>query len=197
MAALREAHERGPDTHDGYRAGTTAGTRHDEHPAARWEFTWDGPGDGWGPRRELRLAWEEGGRLPDVVFEFTSRKTKKEDTDVKRPLYEQVLKVKEYFLFDPTGDYLKPRLQGYRLVGERYAAMEPVKGRLFSEQLGLELIQEGERLSLYDPEMATFEADDVYRQADATGFIRLNALRLRIQARRSRKRNEEQGTRNE
>jgi argininosuccinate synthase len=39
-------------------------------------------------------------------------------------------------------------------------------------------------VSLYDPEMVTFEADDVYRQADATGFIRLNALRLRIAARR-------------
>jgi len=34
-------------------------------------------------------------------------------------------------------------------------------------------------LSLYDPEVATFEADQVYNQADATGFIRLNALRLR------------------
>ncbi len=36
--------------------------------------------------------------------------------------------------------------------------------------------------SLYDPEIATFEADDVYQQADAEGFIRLNALRLRIRA---------------
>ena len=42
-------------------------------------------------------------------------------------------------------------------------------------------------VSLYDPEMATFEADDVYHQADATGFIRLNALRLRIQARAARR----------
>ncbi|MFH1037744.1 MAG: argininosuccinate synthase [PVC group bacterium] len=37
--------------------------------------------------------------------------------------------------------------------------------------------------SLYDPEMVTFEEDDVYRQSDATGFIRLNALRLKIRAR--------------
>ncbi|HTU01269.1 MAG TPA: argininosuccinate synthase [Candidatus Sulfotelmatobacter sp.] len=37
-------------------------------------------------------------------------------------------------------------------------------------------------VSLYDPAVATFEADEVYRQADATGFIRLNALRLRIRA---------------
>jgi argininosuccinate synthase len=33
--------------------------------------------------------------------------------------------------------------------------------------------------SLYDANVATFEADQVYQQADAEGFIRLNALRLR------------------
>jgi argininosuccinate synthase len=38
--------------------------------------------------------------------------------------------------------------------------------------------------SLYDPEMATFERDEVYDQADATGFIRLNGLRLRTLLRR-------------
>jgi argininosuccinate synthase len=34
-------------------------------------------------------------------------------------------------------------------------------------------------VSLYNPELATFEADRVYDQKDAEGFIRLNALRLR------------------
>jgi argininosuccinate synthase len=36
--------------------------------------------------------------------------------------------------------------------------------------------------SLYSEDFATFEKDRVYNQKDATGFIRLNALRLRIQA---------------
>jgi len=36
--------------------------------------------------------------------------------------------------------------------------------------------------SLYAPSFATFEEEDVYRQSDATGFIRLNALRLKIRA---------------
>ena len=36
--------------------------------------------------------------------------------------------------------------------------------------------------SLYREDFATFEKDQVYNQMDATGFIRLNALRLRIQA---------------
>lgn len=41
-------------------------------------------------------------------------------------------------------------------------------------------------LSLYDAATVTFEADDVYNQADAEGFIRLNALRLRTAARKGR-----------
>ena len=36
--------------------------------------------------------------------------------------------------------------------------------------------------SLYSEDFATFEKDEVYNQMDATGFIRLNALRLRIKA---------------
>jgi argininosuccinate synthase len=40
--------------------------------------------------------------------------------------------------------------------------------------------------SLYRTDFATFEADQVYRQRDAEGFINLNALRLRIRALRDR-----------
>ena len=36
-------------------------------------------------------------------------------------------------------------------------------------------------LSIYHEGFATFEDDKVYSQKDAEGFIRLNALRLRIQ----------------
>ena len=38
-------------------------------------------------------------------------------------------------------------------------------------------------LSLYSEKLATFEADTVYNQRDAEGFIKLNALRLRMRAR--------------
>jgi argininosuccinate synthase len=41
--------------------------------------------------------------------------------------------------------------------------------------------------SLYIPDLATFEEDRVYQQQDAEGFIRLNALRLKLQALRVRK----------
>ena len=41
--------------------------------------------------------------------------------------------------------------------------------------------------SLYSEAHATFEDDNVYSQADAEGFIRLNALRLRIRKLMQRK----------
>jgi argininosuccinate synthase len=45
------------------------------------------------------------------------------------------------------------------------------------------------RLSLYNPEIATMEADPTkaYNQDDATGFIRLNGLRLKVAAKVKRK----------
>ena len=45
-----------------------------------------------------------------------------------------------------------------------------------------EVVGRKSAVSLYDPALATFEADQVYRHSDAEGFIRLNALRLRIRA---------------
>jgi argininosuccinate synthase len=41
--------------------------------------------------------------------------------------------------------------------------------------------------SLYQERLATFEADNVYNQRDAEGFIKLNALRLRVQSQLSGK----------
>ncbi|MDA1000058.1 MAG: argininosuccinate synthase [bacterium] len=41
--------------------------------------------------------------------------------------------------------------------------------------------------SLYQPQLATFEEDGIYAQSDAEGFIRLNALRLRVEAQKRAK----------
>ena len=38
-------------------------------------------------------------------------------------------------------------------------------------------------VSLYHPQLATFEAETVYNQKDAEGFIKLNALRLKMRNR--------------
>jgi len=53
--------------------------------------------------RDSYFAWKEGGLLPSVIVEITSRSTQSEDIETKLPLYEQTLKTPEYFLFDPTG----------------------------------------------------------------------------------------------
>ena len=49
--------------------------------------------------------------------------------------------------------------------------------------------RKSERDSLFDPRIATFEDDQgAYNQMDAAGFIKLNALRMRIAANLKRKR---------
>ena len=113
----------------------------------------------FGPDSRLRdsyMAWKEGGLLPSIIIEITSRSTQSEDIETKLPLYEQTLKTPEYFLFDPTGGYLKPRLQGYRLENGQYVRLELKSGRLHSQQLELDFVQIGETLRLYNPTSGEF-----------------------------------------
>lgn len=96
------------------------------------------------------LLWEEK-VSPSFIAEMTSSSTKKEDQTTKFVLYRDVIKVAEYFQFDPFGDWLKPRLQGFRLINGEYVPIVPVDGRLPSETLGLHLEARGQRLLLWDP----------------------------------------------
>jgi argininosuccinate synthase len=50
--------------------------------------------------------------------------------------------------------------------------------KLYKGSVGIDG-RRSEKHNLYDHATVTFEEDDVYNQADAAGFIRLNALRLR------------------
>jgi Uma2 family endonuclease len=100
--------------------------------------------------RDYYLIWEEG-KGPEVVIELTSRSTRDEDVDDKMWLYRDVLKVHEYFLFDPHNEYLQPQLQGYRLSAENYVPIEPLDGRLPSEVLELHLERNGNEVRLYNP----------------------------------------------
>jgi Uma2 family endonuclease len=103
------------------------------------------------PKRLYYLLWAEG-KPPSTIIEVTSRTTRREDQQVKRALYQDVLKVPEYFLFDPFDEYLRPPLQGYRLVDGEYTAIAPVAGRLPSEELGLHLERDGTQLRLFNPQ---------------------------------------------
>jgi argininosuccinate synthase len=93
-------------------------------------------------------------------------------------------------------DSLSPRYAelvyyGYWYAPERYAlqklideAQQPVTGtaRLKLYKGSVTVAGRKAPKSLYQPDLVTFEAGGDFRQADATGFIRLNALRLKIRA---------------
>jgi len=112
-------------------------------------------------RRDNYLLWQEG-KGPDVVIEVTSKTTKREDQTKKWTLYQDVLRVPEYFQFDPTEDYLKPPMQGHRLVDGQYVPIEPVDGRLPSVVVALHLERDGSQLRLVDP--ATGQRLPTYRE---------------------------------
>lgn len=100
-------------------------------------------------RRIYRL-WVEG-VAPCVVFEITSRSTRLEDLGTKRALYE-MLGVNEYFLFDPLDEYLRPRLQGFRLAQGFYQPVVPsADGTITSHELDLLLRPDDRILRLVDP----------------------------------------------
>ena len=109
-------------------------------------------------RSSYRL-WEEG-KAPDFVLEIASEGTYRADSGAKRDTYAQI-GVLEYWQADPTGDYLKPPLQGFRLAGGRYhpiTSRQRADGTLTgrSDMLGLELrLKPGaaprESLRFYDP----------------------------------------------
>jgi Uma2 family endonuclease len=100
-------------------------------------------------RRKTYKLWEEG-RVPSLVVEVTSESTSDEDLAKKKRIYEQ-LGVEEYFLHDPLGEYLSPRLQGHRLVRDRYEPLSPTSdGSLLSRVTGLTLKMEGLKLRLID-----------------------------------------------
>ncbi|HEV7507380.1 MAG TPA: Uma2 family endonuclease [Thermoanaerobaculia bacterium] len=102
-----------------------------------------------GEKRRVYKLWEEG-RAPQMVIEVTSDSTRDEDLQTKKDLYER-LGVQEYFLHDPLGDYLNPRLQGFQLVAGRYKPMDPGKdSSLTSQSTGLLLKPENEGLRLID-----------------------------------------------
>jgi Uma2 family endonuclease len=112
------------------------------------------------------LVWKEG-QGPDLVIELTSSSTRAEDTKKKYHLYQDTLRVQEYFLFDPLGHYLVPRLRGYRLHRGRYVSIREVEGRLPSKVLGLQLEAAGQELRLYDPGAGQWLTTPEERAAEA------------------------------
>ena len=125
------------------------------------------------------LLWEE--TPPSLIVEVTSRKTRREDQRDKKVIYERI-GVEEYVLFDPYGDHLRPRLQGYRLAGGCYQPILPAAdGSLASRTTGLTLRPEGKRLRLVDLQtdellLWTDEVEGAYERAVAAAARAEKAL---------------------
>lgn len=135
-----------------------------------------------GDRRSYK-TWEENNKTPDFVLEITSKATRTKDQGAKKGIY-AFLGVREYYQYDPTGDYLTPQLQGLRLVNGNYfpvATTTLADGivSLSSEVLGLELrIQSGE-MRFYNPAtgktLPSYEEEAAARQTAEEKTQRLAA----------------------
>jgi len=99
-------------------------------------------------RRRIFKTWNEG-KVPDVIFEVTSRGTSSVDIIDKPVLYERI-GVKEYFLYDPSSSYLEPALQGFRLTNGVYFEIPKRSGLLTCETLGIDLRLQGDNLVMFD-----------------------------------------------
>ncbi len=102
-------------------------------------------------KKDLRTykTWEQQPYL-DFVLELASPSTYTKDFNEKKTIYEKILRVKEYYIYDPYGE-IHPSFIGFRLVGGSYEEIAFVDGRLPSETLGLELGERDGALRLYDP----------------------------------------------
>ena len=90
-------------------------------------------------RRERKswVVWEEG-KSPDIVIELLSESTAKTDKSKKKLIYQNKLKVPEYYWFDP---FNAKDWTGFRLEQGIYQKM-PIdsQNRIISQELGLALI---------------------------------------------------------
>lgn len=73
--------------------------------------------------RRVYKVWEE--KPPQVIFEVSSKSTQREDIGAKMRLYAQ-LGIEEYYIYDPTAEYLDPPLAAFRLAGEGYVPVAPL-----------------------------------------------------------------------
>jgi Uma2 family endonuclease len=138
-------------------------------------------------RRTYRL-WEEK-QPPCFVLEISSDSTWLEDTGNKKALCAR-LGVREYFLFDPLGDYLEPRLQGFRL-NERARDYQPIApdaaGRVASESLGIVFCIEGTQLRCVDGSERLLRSDEARLARLAADEARLAAEKAQRDAEKAQR----------
>jgi len=133
--------------------------------------------------RKSWVAWEEGGRLPDVVIEVTSETTAHVDRGEKMRIYSQIWHTSAYFIFDPDTSML----EGFKLdaTGRRYAPL------VVDDNGDFEVAALGLKLGLRHTAYRRFERRfvrwlDLAGQALPTPQERAEAERARAEAERTR-----------
>ncbi len=123
-------------------------------------------------QRRSYKTWEENNKTPDFVLEITSKATRSKDQGAKKGIYAFV-GVKEYFQYDPTGDYLNPQLQGLKLIDNNYFPIETNNLEdgtvsVVSEVLDLELRLKSGEMRFYNPTtgktLLTYEEESAARK---------------------------------
>jgi len=87
--------------------------------------------------RKSWVVWEEG-KTPDLIIELLSESTAKEDKTNKKLLYQNQLKVAEYFWFDP---FNPDDFAGFMINTGRYEDLPLENEHFFSPLLGLNLVK--------------------------------------------------------
>ena len=77
------------------------------------------------------------------------------------------------FWFSPERVMLQKMIDESQKIVNGSVVLKLYKGNV-------QILQRKSDKSLYDPEISTFESDTIYDQSDAEGFIKLNALRLKL-----------------
>ena len=106
------------------------------------------------PSKGVYKLWEEQ-HVPQVVIEIASESTWLKDVSTKLAIY-QKLGVKEYYVFDIERAFLPKALLAYRLIEGELLEIEVRDKRILSESLGLELVDTGETLRLFNPQTNEF-----------------------------------------
>ena len=86
-----------------------------------------------------------------------------------------------------NGFWYAPEREALQTLADEVSAQVTGTARLLLYKGSVRVAGRKSAVSLYRPDIATFEEDAVYDQRDAAGFIRLNALRIRIRSEAARR----------
>jgi Uma2 family endonuclease len=147
--------------------------------------------------RERRgwVAWEEDGRLPDLVVEHMSPSTRAADLGRKRQIYDEVWKVREYYAFDLKTGALHAF---HRVDNQLVPAPRDAEDHVFSPILGVRVgvskagwgRHPGPFLRLFEQDGAPIPAADERAAAEsaraAAATARADALEAELRALKAR-----------